>query len=377
MARRPFFSGNYGSALGSFDTAAKLIAQAGQTQGQAMANIGAQVGGMIEQYGLNKEKRERNENTAVGTLLGMAQNDQPSLSALMQNKDFAKAAESIRKGEGTSKQVDLINSSTAAYRTQQMAGMQRDTQNLKNAFTKSQTDLANLQKELEERTIGDKVQQEHTKSYSLELGNEKAYLDNLEAKAKSEEDRERFLMEKEAHEVKLKTYKNALKKDKGLLSKLKNTYENQVEQSALETKKKKQDIKSQGIEDEYTEASTKLRKAQTEGIKAETEREPTPVMPKISSKMEDVLDVYYDSTRDISTGLLSDPDAIDIMFTGLEEDDIGEMKLNPDYERKLIDQGRGDERIFKLSIALKALRDPLATPTQKQQAKKFLQQYKK
>ena len=65
------------------------------------------------------------------------------------------------------------------------------------------------------------------------------------------------------------------------------------------------------------------------------------------------------------------------MFTGLEDDDISEMKLNPDYERKLIDQGRGDERIFKLSIALKALKDPLATPTQKQQAKKFLQQYKK
>jgi hypothetical protein len=55
----------------------------------------------------------------------MAQNDQPSLSALMQNKDFAKAAESIRKGEGTAKQVDLVNSSTAAYRTQQMAGMQQ------------------------------------------------------------------------------------------------------------------------------------------------------------------------------------------------------------------------------------------------------------
>ena len=54
MARRPFFSGNYGSALGSFDTAAKLIAQAGQTQGQAMANIGKQIGDTIEEYQLNK-----------------------------------------------------------------------------------------------------------------------------------------------------------------------------------------------------------------------------------------------------------------------------------------------------------------------------------
>ena len=37
MARRPFFSGDYGSALGSYDTAARLLAQAGQTQGAAIA----------------------------------------------------------------------------------------------------------------------------------------------------------------------------------------------------------------------------------------------------------------------------------------------------------------------------------------------------
>ena len=63
MARRPFFSGNYGSALGSFDTAAKLIAQAGQTQGQAMANIGRQIGDTIEEYQLNKEKQKKNKAT--------------------------------------------------------------------------------------------------------------------------------------------------------------------------------------------------------------------------------------------------------------------------------------------------------------------------
>ena len=63
MARRPFFSGNYGSALGSFDTAARLIAQAGQTQGQAMANIGRQIGDTIEEYQLNKEKQKKNKAT--------------------------------------------------------------------------------------------------------------------------------------------------------------------------------------------------------------------------------------------------------------------------------------------------------------------------
>ena len=361
------------AGLGRMDFSA--FQRAGEAQARVGERMGQTVGGVIEQYQLNKEKRERNENTAVGTLLGMAQNDQQSLSALMQDKNFAKAAEAVRKGEGTVKQVDLVNSSTAAYRTQQMAGMQRDTQNFKNALTKSQTDLANLQKELEERTMGDKVEQEHIKSHSLELANEKAYLDNLEAKAKSKEDRERFLMEKEAHEVKLKTYKNALLRNEGLLSLFNATYDDQVKQSALETKKKQQDIKSQGIEDEYTKASTELRKAQTKGIEAETAQASKPATPKITSKMEDEVSAYYAETRDPSTGLIKDPEILGLGQA--ESEDINKLKLNPDYEQMLYNQGRGDLRYLKLAVALRALKDPLATPTRKEQAEKFLQQYKK
>jgi len=60
-----FFSGNYGSQLGDTRTAANLIAQAGATQGQALANLGQQLGGVIggaiEKYQLNKEKQKKNE----------------------------------------------------------------------------------------------------------------------------------------------------------------------------------------------------------------------------------------------------------------------------------------------------------------------------
>jgi len=60
-----FFSGNYGSQLGDTRTAANLIAQAGATQGQALANMGQQlgmvIGGAIEKYQLNKEKQKKNE----------------------------------------------------------------------------------------------------------------------------------------------------------------------------------------------------------------------------------------------------------------------------------------------------------------------------
>ena len=113
MARRPFFSGNYGSALGSFDTAAKLIAQAGQTQGQAMANIGAQVGNMIEQYGLNKQKREAEERTAVGNLSNFSPQDLLLLEKT--NPQLGKAVQNLIDGKGGKKDVDLINAGTAPF----------------------------------------------------------------------------------------------------------------------------------------------------------------------------------------------------------------------------------------------------------------------
>ena len=52
---KPFFSGDYGSALARVDT--RPIVEAGRAQGQMYANMGKQIGGMIKQYGLNKEKR--------------------------------------------------------------------------------------------------------------------------------------------------------------------------------------------------------------------------------------------------------------------------------------------------------------------------------
>ena len=53
---QPFFNTNY--RVASTAPAAALIAQTGQTQGQMFANMGKQIGGMIEQYGLNKQKRD-------------------------------------------------------------------------------------------------------------------------------------------------------------------------------------------------------------------------------------------------------------------------------------------------------------------------------
>ena len=70
MARQPFFSGNYGSALGQIDT--RPIMQGAAAQAAMYQNLGANIGGAIEKYQLNKVKREKEESTAMGTLAGMS-----------------------------------------------------------------------------------------------------------------------------------------------------------------------------------------------------------------------------------------------------------------------------------------------------------------
>ena len=58
-SRPQFFKGQYGGPLGSYDQAARLLAQAGQTQGAAMAGLGGNIAGAIEKYKLNKVKRAK------------------------------------------------------------------------------------------------------------------------------------------------------------------------------------------------------------------------------------------------------------------------------------------------------------------------------
>ena len=73
---QPFFRGNYGSALGRVDT--RPIIEAGRAQGQMFAQAGAQIGNMIQQYGLNKQKQKENKNTiksSVGILKRLQQID--------------------------------------------------------------------------------------------------------------------------------------------------------------------------------------------------------------------------------------------------------------------------------------------------------------
>ena len=122
MARPQFFKGDYGGPLGSYDTAARLVAQAGQTQGAAMAGLGGNIAGAIEKYQLNKEKRAKEEDAAMASLSTMSPFD---LQEMGQNNP--KVMEAIKNALGdTAKPRDfqLVNATIAPYNAKKAAETQ-------------------------------------------------------------------------------------------------------------------------------------------------------------------------------------------------------------------------------------------------------------
>jgi len=108
---KPFFSGNYGSALARVDT--RPILEAGKAQGQMFANMGSQIGGMIKQYGLNKEKRQKEEDTAMGNLANFSPEDLLALETT--NPKLGKAVQNLIDGVGGKRDVDIINAGSAPF----------------------------------------------------------------------------------------------------------------------------------------------------------------------------------------------------------------------------------------------------------------------
>ena len=111
MARKPFFSGNYGSALARVDT--RPIIEAGKAQGQMYANMGSQIGGMIKEYGLNKEKRQKEEDTAMGNLANFSPEDLLALET--SNPKLGQALKRATTDQATPRDFQLINSASAPF----------------------------------------------------------------------------------------------------------------------------------------------------------------------------------------------------------------------------------------------------------------------
>ena len=140
MARQPFFSGNYGSALARVDT--RPIVEAGKAQGQMYANMGKEIGGMIKEYGLNKEKQ--------GKLTDKIENRlklDPSIAqrlTMSGDEDYDKTnitdMEKLTKGELGLKGLQRLDSAMATLKEvdlQKNAEEEREIANLyKTALTK-------------------------------------------------------------------------------------------------------------------------------------------------------------------------------------------------------------------------------------------------
>ena len=169
---KPFFSGNYGSALARVDT--RPIMEAGKAQGQSFQAIG----GMIKEYGLNKEKRQKEEDAAMGNLMGL---NPEALSQLKsRNPKIEGAVDKLINGTGGKREVDLINASVAPF----IAGQAR-------ADKSKAMDILNKQNEL------NLIINKELKDTKIQQGKDQGILSGINAKVA--EMKERGLTKEEAN----------------------------------------------------------------------------------------------------------------------------------------------------------------------------------
>ena len=260
MARQPYFSGNYGSALAQIDT--RPIMQGAAAQAAMYQSVGQDIGGAIEKYQLNKEKREQGEAAATGTIQSIMQNNPQALQTLSQDPKFAKAMERMQTDEASPKDFNLINSATAAYRVQQNAALEQEGARAKNDAIKSGTIITDLQGQLNKRTMGDKEQQSHSEAWATELANEQTVLENDLLKAKSKADKDRLGRDLEDHKLKMKTTRLAFKANKADLDLFNKTYEDKARLAKAEADAAEAEIDLTKARKELTKEETLLKKAE-------------------------------------------------------------------------------------------------------------------
>jgi hypothetical protein len=204
--RRPYFSGNYGSALGSTANAANLIARAGEVQGQMYANLGQQIGGAIEKYQLNKEKRAKLEGEIEAMLptymqdLTMSGNEDSDKKNMSRLEKFQKGDMSMSDLQGLAGELAMRDRQATKgldqrYKLAQIQSVEfenrfnkADEENrllrstletegagLLNKLRESQVAVADIEKQLKENRLG--VDKE---LLNTQLEREKASLANLQ-----------------------------------------------------------------------------------------------------------------------------------------------------------------------------------------------------
>jgi len=146
MARQPFYGRGPGPAIARMDMNAATAP--GRAYGQMYANMGSQIGGMIKEYGLNKEKRQKEEDTAMGNLANFSPEDLLALET--SNPKLGQALKRATTEQATPRDFQLINSASAPF----VAKKARDLDNrykeatIKGKEFENKFNLANEENEL-------------------------------------------------------------------------------------------------------------------------------------------------------------------------------------------------------------------------------------
>ncbi len=220
MARRPYFSGNYGSALGSTANAANLIARAGEVQGNMYANMGQQIGGMIKQYGLNKEKQKKADARIKSAMSGMPEFVEAGVLSLEQKT----MAEEFLNDPSKSSMEKIAFIDEQEKRLFQLPKMQ---------LMQNQSRIAGLEADLKEKTNTNDIAMSGLKLTAQNLLNQKSELNNRLLVAKEPFEKEFLRQEIEKNDAIIKNTREATRGAAGKNDIFEATKDDLVEQSKL------------------------------------------------------------------------------------------------------------------------------------------------
>jgi hypothetical protein len=205
------------------------IVGAGRAQGQ----IFQQIGGMIQQYQLNKEKRQAEEDAAVGNLVNFTPEDLLALETT--NPKLGKAVQNLIDGTGGKKDVDIVNAGSAPFVAAK--ARERDARLLEATIKGKEFEnrIAGLDANLKEATQENQIAMSGLRVTATNLTNRGLELNNLINTAKSETERDRYRQEQEKNKQQIAQLKEQTRGIKGKNDIFDLTKDDIIQQNKLKT----------------------------------------------------------------------------------------------------------------------------------------------
>jgi len=212
MARQPFFGRGAGPQIARMDMNADTAP--GRAYGQAFANMGKQIGGAIEKYGLNKEKQKKADARVKSALNGMG--------------EFVEAG--VLTPEQKTMADEFLNDPTKSS-AEKVAFIDEQEKRLlqlpKLQLMQNQNRIAGLEADFKNATQENEIAMSGLKVAAQDLNNRKSQLEESLLTIKSESERDRVRGQLDLLNEQIETQKasnkflNETEDDRKLQSKLK------------------------------------------------------------------------------------------------------------------------------------------------------------